>query len=109
MLPEQVRGESLSGDRVPENATRYTIPLVAGNGGRPRGATIPNGRILGTRTEPPQLPIPGRLARNKQGITHQPTIGDRGRAAAPLYWRGVQVVMLIPGPATCPGIAPDGV
>jgi hypothetical protein len=51
----------------------------------------------------------GRLALKRQGTTHQPTIGDRGQARRPLYWRGVQVVMFIPGPATCPGIAPDGV
>ena len=34
MPPKKVRGESLSGDRVPENVIRYTIPLVAGSGGR---------------------------------------------------------------------------
>jgi hypothetical protein len=28
---------------------------------------------------------------------------------SPAYWRGVQVVMSIPGPATVPGITPDGV
>jgi len=77
--PQRVRGESVSGDRVPENATEYTIPLARGTAGRlqsareptPRGHE-PKGRVLGPGTEPPRLTV-GRAVGSQEG-------GNRSRA-----------------------------